>query len=516
LIRKNSRRRCLDSIQGTRSDVTILASEWAILRGNLISVPETPVSARLGTHWVERQSRIETDRILHMGVALNFPTEPLQEPVAARDTAISCLVRLGVQNGVDLEIENVRSRIALDGDTLAVSRLIELADEFGLQAEWTRLDWEGLTTTGFTHPIFIFRKDTNAVVLTGGGRAGAEEVSVWDPHHDGVIFFVRREEFERAWNGHTLIITPREQRKTFDASPREGGEDAIASDTRDAGTPRRSRSLLFGLAPVGVLATAGIGAFLLIHPGPDKVAAISPPAGEEGVMAARGTPSTGEPAARPSAVVANAPAGPTTDAALAIATPAPAEPRGGPMPNTARPLTMPKPAVASIAAMPEPTALTAGQPSSAATAPTTPSSEATSEISAAVEPLARPAPFAATAAATPSSEENVAAATPEITPIPLARPQPSAAEIAALLARGDTLLSKGDLVAARLFYERAADAGEGQAAVRLGETFDPGFLEHARLRGARGDLTKASTWYRRARDLGAPEAEILLNSLESK
>ena len=27
--------------------------------------------------------------------------------------------------------------------------------------------------------------DTNAVVVTAGGRPGAEEVSVWDPHHDG-------------------------------------------------------------------------------------------------------------------------------------------------------------------------------------------------------------------------------------------------------------------------------------------------------------------------------------------
>jgi hypothetical protein len=50
----------------------------------------------------------------------------------------------------------------------------------------------------------------------------------------------------------------------------------------------------------------------------------------------------------------------------------------------------------------------------------------------------------------------------------------------------------------------------------LGETFDPVFLGHAQLRGARGDIGKALAWYRRARDLGAREAEVLLERLEAK
>jgi TPR repeat protein len=92
----------------------------------------------------------------------------------------------------------------------------------------------------------------------------------------------------------------------------------------------------------------------------------------------------------------------------------------------------------------------------------------------------------------------------------------SAAELAALLARGDVAFSKGDLLAARLFYERAADGGNGRAALKLGETFDPVFLDQAHLRGARGDWSMALSWYRRARDLGVAEAEILLKSLEAK
>jgi TPR repeat protein len=85
-----------------------------------------------------------------------------------------------------------------------------------------------------------------------------------------------------------------------------------------------------------------------------------------------------------------------------------------------------------------------------------------------------------------------------------------------LLARGDTLLSAGDVVSARLYYERAADAGGGLAAIRLGETFDPLFLDRVHLRSARSDPAAAMFWYRRARDLGAADGEVLLRALEAK
>jgi hypothetical protein len=90
----------------------------------------------------------------------------------------------------------------------------------------------------------------------------------------------------------------------------------------------------------------------------------------------------------------------------------------------------------------------------------------------------------------------------------------SAAEVGALLARGDALFGLGDAASARLYYERAADAGERQAALKLGKSFDPVFLSLARLRGVRGDTDQAASWYRRARELGDSEAKILLKRLE--
>jgi hypothetical protein len=81
-----------------------------------------------------------------------------------------------------------------------------------------------------------------------------------------------------------------------------------------------------------------------------------------------------------------------------------------------------------------------------------------------------------------------------------------------LIGRGDRMFATGDVVSARLFYEYAADAGDGAAALRLGETFDPEFLSRIRMNGVAGDRDKALYWYRRARDLGQSDAEILLKN----
>src|SRR5260221_4046768 len=94
--------------------------------------------------------------------------------------------------------------------------------------------------------------------------------------------------------------------------------------------------------------------------------------------------------------------------------------------------------------------------------------------------------------------------------------QGSAGSSPTLLARGDALFRIGDLASARLFYERAADAGDPTAAVQLGETYDPAFLVRARLGGGLGDASLAAYWYERARELGAPEAEMLLRTIVLK
>ena len=81
-----------------------------------------------------------------------------------------------------------------------------------------------------------------------------------------------------------------------------------------------------------------------------------------------------------------------------------------------------------------------------------------------------------------------------------------------MLSRGDIFLAAGDLTSARLFYQYAADAGDGGAALRLGQTFDPVFLQQANLTRLRGDPKQAAYWYRRALELGNTEAKVLLDT----
>jgi len=101
-------------------------------------------------------------------------------------------------------------------------------------------------------------------------------------------------------------------------------------------------------------------------------------------------------------------------------------------------------------------------------------------------------------------------------PPPLAAAAPDAftkSGSAELMARADQLLATGDIVAARGFYERAAEQGNAPAMTAVGKTFDPLFLEQVRVRGSRGDAGKAADWYRRAGAAGDAEAEQRLKRL---
>jgi TPR repeat protein len=104
--------------------------------------------------------------------------------------------------------------------------------------------------------------------------------------------------------------------------------------------------------------------------------------------------------------------------------------------------------------------------------------------------------------------------TPPLSEQPHRGQNPSPAEIAALVNRGDIFLKAGDIASARSFYERAADSGDGAAALRLGATYDPEFLGRAGMRGNPGDPAQAASWYQRARDLGDAAAAARLKTLD--
>jgi hypothetical protein len=82
-----------------------------------------------------------------------------------------------------------------------------------------------------------------------------------------------------------------------------------------------------------------------------------------------------------------------------------------------------------------------------------------------------------------------------------------------LVAQGDRLLDKGEVVAARTVYQRAAEMGSGAAALALGSTYDPNLLWSLGALGMVGNKERARQWYARADELGHPNAKSRLRSL---
>jgi TPR repeat protein len=82
------------------------------------------------------------------------------------------------------------------------------------------------------------------------------------------------------------------------------------------------------------------------------------------------------------------------------------------------------------------------------------------------------------------------------------------------MARGDAFLGGGDIASARLFFQRAADAGDSRAAMRMAVTFDAAFLDRAGVHGVRGDPAQAAFWFRRARELGEAKTGRTAPSVE--
>ena len=169
----------------------------------------------------------------------------------------------------------------------------------------------------------------------------------------------------------------------------------------------------------------------------------------------------------------------------------------------------PSPSVAPLQPAPR------AAPPSAAALPTTPEPPAPQATPAAPAP----APLRPQQTPQPNASVTPPAAEPQAPPPPVQSPAGqhlSPTEIAALVARGDAFLSAADIASARLFYERAADAGDSAAALRLGATFDPDFLGRVGIRGNPGDPSLAASWYRRARDLGDAAAAERLKNLERR
>jgi hypothetical protein len=86
-----------------------------------------------------------------------------------------------------------------------------------------------------------------------------------------------------------------------------------------------------------------------------------------------------------------------------------------------------------------------------------------------------------------------------------------------MMAQGARHLEQGNISAARMFFQRAAEAGLAAAAIRMGATYDPAELSRvSALSGVPANRNEARRWYELARDLGAPDAEDRLGRLTGR
>jgi hypothetical protein len=88
------------------------------------------------------------------------------------------------------------------------------------------------------------------------------------------------------------------------------------------------------------------------------------------------------------------------------------------------------------------------------------------------------------------------------------------AEAARLLERASALLGQGNIGAARIVLERAAETGSAQAVFALAETYDPIVLSTWKTYGTQGDAKKARELYAKAYDGGIQEAKDRSDALQ--
>jgi hypothetical protein len=79
-------------------------------------------------------------------------------------------------------------------------------------------------------------------------------------------------------------------------------------------------------------------------------------------------------------------------------------------------------------------------------------------------------------------------------------------EMSRLIKRGQDFLNEGDFAAARLLFERAANAGSMEAALALGSTYDPSVIKQHGAIFVSPELDRALKWYKIAADRGSPDA----------
>ncbi len=274
---------------------------------------------------------------------------------------------------------------------------------------------------------------------------------------------------------------------TLEDGAEEG--DAVAAAPAVA---RRSRLVVPAMAAMLVAGIGGLAASILYPAETDRVItpAVAMLAGLREEVG--GWQSGAGPVAAPMAGLARAPepvAEPPASAVASVAAVPPVE--TGPSEPLSTPL--PQPSLAAASETPVEISEPQLEPASQAASPA----------------AAEPEPVAVAVNSAPVQAISVVPTAPVVAPV---RAMPGAT-VDLLLRRGREMVGIGDISAARLLFSRVAEAGNAEAMVALGQTYDPAALG---VTGAlmQPDPAEAARWYGQAARNGSEEAGTLLARLK--
>ena len=383
-----------------------------------------------------------------------------------------------------------------------MDQLIDIARQRGLEAKLKHLEWRELQVAASTDAVLLVLRNGNMVTVIRNGGNGVQEIVVSDPlYQDGEEFLLAREALEPAWDGDTVIL----RRLPVAAKYKVGlfvFRLGFCVVTAVVG------GLIFYLDNPAVLATNAPKSSS-VEPGKDTINSAMSTTDKTPILSTDASSALTEEVhrdiaklplmAKPEVDGTEGPLAPDSEKGEVLS-------RRTLKPQAVNTLVGPD---LDLGTRPPGTAHVSAAPLfNAAT------------VSGAIPPGAT-AEFASNAEREELHTESVSGALKELPPsggtarttASVKRLRLTTAEIVSLIARGDALLTTGDFISARLFYERAADAGEGQAALRMGESYDPAFLARSRVAGFRSDALLAAQWYLRALELGTPGAEILFKAV---
>ena len=355
-------------------------------------------------------------------------------PGVSSKTALFCLDRVCASDSVGAQNAGFDADDDDEDRVLPLDRLIAIADNGGLKLRSGTFDWRALLVATATKTVLLLLRNANVVLVLGTGRDGIEEIVVSDPlYQNGEPFFLPRVALEHAWGGEVLIVKLRRN--------------------------KMERALAWHFSILSICGLAA-GLLLLLHAAIDvTVAGSNVPHNENSAAVSSNRSASGAVSNETQAIAA------TTDAdtqhsagtSLNVSDVAAEEAE-----KTERP----------------PTGTGRGSE-----APTDESNVDAQVASPVVEESGAKSPAPSVGEAPQTLAPMPAAPIMQTDAVSAKAPRLSLAadEVKALLERGDSLIAKGDVASARLFYERAAEGGEGQAALRLGESYDPAFLARVHL-----------------------------------